>query len=126
MHQIPKHVRTIVSAAFVALIFGRGRSTFGAGGGRAAVCGDAASALSAGTTTGGESANGGFCDCGVLDDEAKRDSFSMREKADIMARRCSACIGGYDGRKTASRRREARWRRWRTGEAMVAVEERVL
>jgi hypothetical protein len=34
---------TIVSAAFVDLILGLGLSAFGAGGGRAATCGDAAS-----------------------------------------------------------------------------------
>ena len=52
----------MVIAAFVARIVGRGRSAFGTGGGRAATCGDAASAdksfargVFAGATTGGVS-----------------------------------------------------------------------
>jgi len=55
-----------MSAAFVDLSLGRGFSAFGAGGGRAAVCGEAASddnELVEGTTTGGES---GSCDKGTL------------------------------------------------------------
>lgn len=53
----------MVSAALVALIFGRGLSTLGGGGGLAAVCGAAASGdnkaspLSAGITVGGVSFN---------------------------------------------------------------------
>jgi hypothetical protein len=57
---------TIVRAALVERIFGRGLSTLGGGGGRAAVCGDAASLDNdSGMTVGGESARGG-CPGGIV------------------------------------------------------------
>jgi hypothetical protein len=53
----------MLNSALVDRIVGRGRSTFGTGGGRAATCGEAASDDSdsaVGTTTGGESLSGCF------------------------------------------------------------------
>jgi hypothetical protein len=69
---------TMVTAAFVAFKVGRGFSSFGAGGGRAAVCGEEASgdkSVFEGITTGGESERGGAC------------AFPSRDNADIMAHR---------------------------------------
>jgi hypothetical protein len=77
---------TRVRAAFCARMVGLGRVTLGAGGGRAAVCGEAASgikgALELGMAMGGESRRGarGFatvCGGGELRDD----------QADIIARR---------------------------------------
>jgi hypothetical protein len=68
----------MVTAAFVAFNVGRGFSSFGAGGGRAAVCGEEASGDSSvveGITTGGESERGGAC------------ALPSRDKADIIAHR---------------------------------------
>lgn len=78
-------------AAFCGRSVGFGRVTLGAGGGRAAVCGDAASGLKGvleevGMMTGGESCRGG-CGLGtVLVAVALRD-----DQADIMARRRHEC-----------------------------------
>ena len=80
----------MVIAAFEALIFGRGRSTLGAGGGLEATCGDAASADKsfgdgvevAGITTGGVSPNVRLLRGGMGSFEG------FGEKADIMACRC--------------------------------------
>ena len=66
-------LRTRVMAAFVARIFGRGRSALGTGGGRAATCGEAAlgerffavgglEGVLEGTTTGGVSPSSGDVD----------------------------------------------------------------
>jgi len=68
----------MVTAAFVAFSVGRGFSSLGAGGGRAAICGEEASgdrSAVEGITTGGESARGGVT------------ALSCRDKADIMAHR---------------------------------------
>jgi hypothetical protein len=65
---------------------GFGRVILGAGGGRAAVCGEAASGLNGvlelGTTTGGESRRGGCGLATVWGDGGPRD-----DQADIIARR---------------------------------------
>jgi len=73
----------IVNAAFVDFILGLGLSVLGAGGGRATVCGDAASeniggVVAEGMTTGG----GSEADC--LDGPARGCS---DDNADIIARR---------------------------------------
>ena len=88
---------TSVIAAFVARIWGRGRSALGTGGGRAATWGDAAfgerslalGGLEDGTTTGGVSPRSGDEDVGAVDvvDCGGGDGRS-RESADIMACRC--------------------------------------
>jgi hypothetical protein len=77
---------TRVRAAFCGRSVGFGRVTLGAGGGRAAVCGDAASglkgALEVGMTMGGVSCRGG---CGFGTDWV---AVALRDdQADIIARR---------------------------------------
>jgi hypothetical protein len=80
-----------VRAAFCGRSVGFGRVTLGAGGGRAAVCGDAASGLKGvlevGMMTGGESCRGGT----VLVAVALRD-----DQADIIARRRHECNKSID------------------------------
>ena len=77
---------TRVRAAFRGRSVGFGRVTLGAGGGRAAICGDAASGLKGvlevGMMTGGESCRGGCVLGTVLVAVALRD-----DQADIIARR---------------------------------------
>ena len=108
----------MVSAAFLARRVGFGRSARGAGGGRAAVCGEAASGLRGvmvlGMTTGGESCSGGSEI--ALGAGAGADAGAFRpDQADIMARRDGGSESGEGGRRCASR-----WRRWRRArEAIV-------
>lgn len=103
--------RTIVSAAFLARRVGFGRSTRGAGGGRAAVCGEAASGLRGvlvlGMTTGGESWSGGSEI--ALGAGADAGAGALRpDQADIMARRDGGSEGRDGGRWCARRWRRAR------------------
>lgn len=90
-------MHTIVNAAFADFIFGRNVfSAFGAAGGRAAVWGAAASGDNEeglGTTTGGESARGGW----------ERWGRSRERSAEIMARRT--------GLREGAAARRARWKR---------------
>ena len=108
----------MVSAAFLARRVGFGRSARGTGGGRAAVCGEAASGLRGvlvlGMTTGGESCSGGSEI--ALGAGAGADAGAFRpDQADIMARRDGGSEGGEGGRRCARR-----WRRWRRArEAIV-------
>lgn len=115
----------MVIAALVARIFGRGRSALGAGGGRAATWGAAASrgrlaAVGAlvGTTTGGVSPSADFVRGGSGGEE------EPEERADIMAWRWGG-VHVWWAVKAVLKRRDACWARWRraTVEAMVVVVE---
>jgi hypothetical protein len=109
-----KHKRTIIMAAFVGFNFGLGFSILGAGGGRAAVCGAAASSeseVAEGTTTGGELASGG--------------GWPSRDRsADIIASRIGTTDVDVQGKTNGSAEwRAACWRRMkRTVEEDIGVQ----
>lgn len=113
-------------AALVARICGLARSTFGGRGGRAATCGDAASAdksfadgaVEAGTTTGGVSPSAG-CLCG------NGGAFEvLGDSADIIACLCIGVQMKCEGERCDAKRREACCARHRR--ATAAIYERIV
>ncbi len=101
---------TIVMAAFAARIFGLGRSALGTGGGRAATCGEAASADKSfgdgreveGITTGGVSPS-----VGLLRGTGRGVLIEFGENADIIACRCIGVHIECEEEKCEARSRDA-------------------